>query len=473
MGRFLKIVIIFLFTIYSFAQESSLPDDLRQHNLTQFNSSLFNPTFSFDRNQPRSLSLWSRWQWQTVDADPTTLFVNYTQKIDAQSSAGIGFFQHNTGLFLNTGGILNYAYAISLGEESNLIFGTNINFYNQKLADDRLINGDQVDIAQLSTENSFVAEFAPGLRIQVKDFDMAMTIENALDYNFSDNERGETSRIFSASIGNRFPIFLLDEVSYLRPLAYVRAVPNEDTQYGLTALFSNPKFWVQGGYNSFYGVSGGAGATLFEKFSIGALVEFGLDNTISAEDPTFEIVASYYFGKQTFAAKEKKEKKSVEERMDEVEERRRLAQEERERQRLEKERLIAEARQDSLNKAREIELAAVKEQNRLDSIARVQREQEVEIQPNEKYEEVVTSDGLEPGFYLIANVFGTQKYFENFMTTLQAQGLKPKSFLRSLNGYNYVYLERFDTIEEARAARDSNFNGRYSEALWIFRVRGE
>lgn len=472
MCRFFNFAIFFLFTIYAFAQENGLPEDLRQHNLTQYNSSLLNPTFSFDRNQPRSLSIWSRWQWQTVDTDPTSLFVNYTQKIDAQSSAGVGFFQHNTGLFLNTGGVLNYAYAIPLGEESNLFFGANISFYTQKLADDRLVNDNQIDLAQLSTENSFIAEFAPGLRIQANGFNMAMAIENALDYNFSDNEREAASRIFSASISNDFPVFLFDEVSYLRPLAYVRAIPNEDTQYGLTTLFSNPKFWVQGGYNSFYGVSGGAGATLFEKFSIGALVEFGLDSAISNEDPTFEIVASYYFGKQAFSAKEKKEKKSVEERMDEAEERRRLAQEERERQRLEKEQQLAAARQDSINNAREAELAAVLQQNILDSIARVQREQEVEIQPNEKYEEVVTSDGLEPGFYLIANVFGTQRYYDNFMQTLVANGLEPKSFLRSLNNYNYVYLERYDTIEEARAARDSNFNGKYTEALWIFRVRG-
>ncbi|MDT0607295.1 PorP/SprF family type IX secretion system membrane protein [Croceitalea rosinachiae] len=473
MHKLLKIFIIYLFTFHVLGQERNLPGDLRQHNLNQFNSSLFNPTFSFDRNMPRSITLWSRWQWQTIDADPTTIFLNYTQKLDAQSSAGIGFFQHNTGVLINTGAILNYGYAIPLGEESNLIFGTNISFYNQKLADDRLIDDSQIDLVELSTENSFIAEFAPGLRIQANGFSMAITIENALDYNFSDNEREAASRIFSASISNDFPVFLFDGVSYLRPMAYVRAIPNEDTQYGLTALFSNPKFWVQGGYNSFYGVSGGAGATLFEKFSIGALMEFGLDNAISDEDPTFEIVASYYFGKQSFAAKEKKEKKSAEERMDDVEERRWLAEEERERQRLEREQQLATERQDSINKVREAELAAVREQNRLDSIARVLREQEVEVQPNEKYEEVVTSDGLEPGFYLIANVFGTQKYYESFMNTLRTKGIEPKSFFRSLNGYNYVYLGRYNTIGEARAARDSNFNGKYSDALWIFRVRGK
>lgn len=473
MGKFLKTLSLCLFTLYAIGQNPNLPADSRQHNLTQFNSSLFNPTFSFDRNQPRSLALWTRWQWQTLDTDPTTIFVNYTQMINANSSGGIGFFQNNTGLFLNTGGIANYSHAISLGEGSNLIFGANVNFYGQEIADERTLNNPELDDELTNAGNNFMVEFSPGLRIQVKDFGMAMSIDNGLNFGSSNNEGNNNSRIFSASIDNNFPIFLFDQVSYLRPLAYIRAIPNEDTQYGLTALLSNPKFWVQGGYNSFYGISGGAGATLFKKFSIGALVEFGLNNTIRNEDPTFEIVASYYFGKQKFKEKEKKEKKSVEERMDEVEERRRLAKEERERQRLEEERLLAQALQDSINASREAELAAVREQSRLDSIARVLREQEVEVLPNEKYEEVVTSDGLEPGFYLIANVFGTKRYYESFMQTLRSKGLEPKSFLRSLDGYNYVYLKRYNTIKEARMARDSKLNGKYPDALWIFRVRGK
>jgi hypothetical protein len=67
-------------------------------------------------------------------------------------------------------------------------------------------------------------------------------------------------------------------------------------------------------------------------------------------------------------------------------------------------------------------------------------------------------------------VFGTKKYYEAFMKTLGTKGLAPKSFYRSVNKYNYVYLERYDTMEEARKARDSKFGGRYQDALWIFRV---
>jgi len=96
----------------------------------------------------------------------------------------------------------------------------------------------------------------------------------------------------------------------------------------------------------------------------------------------------------------------------------------------------------------------------------------VEVRPNERYEEVENEEGLEPGFYLIANVYGTKKYFDNFMKTLREKGLEPKSFYRSFNTYNYVYLERYNTMEEARKARDSKFYGKYADKTWIFRVKG-
>lgn len=126
---------------------------------------------------------------------------------------------------------------------------------------------------------------------------------------------------------------------------------------------------------------------------------------------------------------------------------------------------------DSIAQARSREIALAKERARLDSIAAVELQKDVELLPNERYEEVVKEQGLEPGFYLIANVFGTKKYYENFMKTLKQKGLSPGSFYRKANGYNYVYLGRYNSINEARQARDSKFDGKYQDKLWIFRIR--
>lgn len=470
MPRFALFLIFVFGSFVAIGQQREILPDFRSHNLTQYNASLMDPTFSYTKNMPRSLSVWTRWQWQTVDGDPTTLFANYTQRLTRQTAIGIGFLQNNTGIYLNRGGNLNFSYAFELGQESNLVLGTNIFAYNQELADTRTeMNPDGGD--PMNSGNSFIAQFSPGIRINANNFSMGMVVENAIEQNFTNSDMESAPRVFTGFVSNDFPIFLFDQVSYLRPQAYIRSISDFDTQYGLTALFTHPKFWLQGGYNNFYGISGGAGVTLFEKFSIGGLVEYGISEPASNEDLTFEIVASYFFGEQKFAKKEEKEKKSVEERMEEVEERRRLAEEERERKRLEEERQLAQARQDSIRMAREAAIAAELEKARQDSIARVEREREVVVLPDEKYEEVVTSDGLEPGFYLIANVFGTKKYYENFMKTLREQGLDPESFYRSSNRYNYVYLRRYNSINEARRARDSNFDGKYEGKLWILRIR--
>ncbi len=87
-----------------------------------------------------------------------------------------------------------------------------------------------------------------------------------------------------------------------------------------------------------------------------------------------------------------------------------------------------------------------------------------------RIETAKASEGLTPGYYLIANVFEDKQNFEKFMRILSDSGLEPNSFYRESNGYTYVYLERFDTEAAALKAHDSQYNGQYTDATWILRV---
>ncbi|WP_343486111.1 PorP/SprF family type IX secretion system membrane protein [Allomuricauda sp. d1] len=573
------------------AQEVSLPEDLRQHNLTQFNASLLNPTYSYDWNRPHAASFWSRWQWQTIDGDPTTLFFSYTHKLSAASTIGGGFIQHNTGTFLNTGGLLNYTHAINFDPNIKLLLGANILGFQQELADDRFMPNPDIDLPVFSETNDFLLQFTPGARLLVNNFSVALALENAIDINLTDSDRDGLGSIFIGALSNDFPVYLSEGLgnSFVRPLLYVKTIPNADTQIGLNALFSTSKFWFQGGYNNFYGPSLGLGLTFFKHFSVGGLMEFSTGDDLDGEDSTFELLVSYHFGKakpdqevesgveeevkladelpkveeeqeeqdeqkrQQEAERLQRERDSINQALAEAKQRQvqdsirrvnaqqkqqreqdsiamtrqkeadaqreqkrldsiaKLQQQEREAEALREQRRLdslaqvrekearaiieqrrtdsiaelqqekeqAEAlqkqqRADSIAEQQRKEAEALREQQRLDSIAKLQQQEEVEVKPGEKYEEVTRNeDGLQPGFYLIANVFGTKKYFDNFMKTLQEKGLNPKSFYRKLNKYNYVYLERYDTVEEARKARDSKFNGKYPDKTWIFRVRLE
>ncbi|MEM9648893.1 MAG: PorP/SprF family type IX secretion system membrane protein [Bacteroidota bacterium] len=485
------------------AQETMLPTDFRQHNLTQFNASLLNPTFSLDWNRPNSVAVWSRWQWQALDGDPTTIFANYTQQINGNSAAGVGFLQHNTGTYLNTGLNLNYVHGLELDGNIRLLFGLNVFGFREKLADDRFTPNPDIDLPELENTDDFILMFSPGLQLQIDKFGLGLAVENAVDVNFSNSDRGrgDGGTVVYGTLTYDFPVMLFGgtDDNFVRPILYVKSIPDGDTQFGLNSLFSTSWFWVQAGYNSFYGVSGGLGITLARQFSVGGLMEFGGDEELSEDNSTLELVVSYHWGASDQRKKvvdfdlEKDDVLARARMQAEAENLRKEEQAKREAQLQEEQRLKLEAEQlqeenrlleakaaalaqkkkkDSLDTANAIAEAQRRaEQQRLDSIAKVQA-QKVEVRPNEKYEEVKSAGGLEPGFYLIANVFGTKKYYENFMAQLQKRGLEPKSFYREVNKYRYVYLNRYDTMDEARKARDSKFFGRYADKTWIFRVRG-
>jgi type IX secretion system PorP/SprF family membrane protein len=530
-------------------QEPSLPGDFRQHNLTEYNSSFLNPAFALDRNQPSSLALWSRWQWQFFDTDPTSLFMNYTARINEMSAGGIGFFQQNTGIFTNTGATLNYAYDLVFNEKVSLGVGVNLFGYSQKLTDTRFFIPNPLQ-PEITTD--FILQLSPGVNLKIDRFSLGLVSENLFDYNFTTNERNTSpeDRIFMGLASYEFPISILnsDNSSILRPTVYLKSIPGLDTQIGLMGLLSTSKFWAQGGYNSFYGVSFGAGGRFFKRLSLGALVEFGTSTDISGTDPSFELVTAYKLDSPEPTPQEVQEELIVEE----IEREEQLKQEmtkvealaakkaEKEEKRLqrinekrakdsllrvERENALAQElskrnlkrQQDSLQRAQQklanAEAAAILAQRRQDSLSAVSDAREaalaqerervqdsieaadlaatalakekaeieqknkpkevVKPKAGERYEEVTKEGTLAPGYYLIANVFGTKRYFDAFMADLNKKGLDPKSFYREANKYNYVYLGRFDSIDEARKARDSKLNGRYPEKTWIFRVVGE
>ena len=122
-----------------------------------------------DRNNPPSAALWARWQWQTYDADPTSIFFNYTHKLNEASAIGGAFFQNNTGIFINTGGAINYAYAIDFSPKIRLGIGLNFFIFQQKLADDRFFRPNPI---QMEPENDMVLQLAPGFNLRVDKFNI-------------------------------------------------------------------------------------------------------------------------------------------------------------------------------------------------------------------------------------------------------------------------------------------------------------
>ncbi len=528
MGKWIFACIALLVARPMLSQQSTLPPDLRQHNLLAVSPHLFNPTFSLEQKTRHEVALWSRWQWQTIDGNPTTVLADYTANF-GRLAAGTGFFQNNLYHFQQTGWMLHLAYQIPINDRARVSLGANFFGYVQELSDNRLIV-DEPLLPFFDDTRDFIWRLNPAVQFSYDRFGVSLVFENLPDYSF--DARGSATRS-----GDRTFMVMSDYTfdlesgngATLRPLLYFKKIPGYDNQVGLTALYDTDRYWVQGGYNSFYGPSLGAGARLFGRLSLGGLLEFGAAKDPNALNTTYEVFASYRFGETDRRQKVVGFEAAVEEEMrqeTQQAEAARLAQENARRDSLQTELALQEARQrdsldavaqateksrreqrreaallaaaaakqrDSLTAAELAGQQAAAEAKRRDSLAAATREAELlaaqrkrdsvdaarlavseeEVKPlsGEVYQEVSAEEGLEPGFYLIANVFGTQRYRDAFLRELQGKGLDPGHFYRAANKFNYVYLKRYATMSEARRARDSHFDGKYAGDLWIFRVR--
>ncbi|WP_405411578.1 PorP/SprF family type IX secretion system membrane protein [Maribacter sp. Asnod1-A12] len=74
------------------------------------------------------------------------------------------------------------------------------------------------------------------------------------------------------------------------------------------------------------------------------------------------------------------------------------------------------------------------------------------------------------GYYVVANVYKGGQYMNNFIDDLNGQGINADYIDNPNTGLKYVYLERYDTFEEAVAAHDNKLNGTYDGATWIMNV---
>ncbi|MBQ0735354.1 PorP/SprF family type IX secretion system membrane protein [Aquimarina celericrescens] len=77
---------------------------------------------------------------------------------------------------------------------------------------------------------------------------------------------------------------------------------------------------------------------------------------------------------------------------------------------------------------------------------------------------------IENGYYLITNIFKRENYFERGMERLKEQGLQPQYFRNPKDNYIYVYLKKFDSLDEAKQSLFSNVNNSYSGDLYILKI---
>jgi type IX secretion system PorP/SprF family membrane protein len=77
------------------------------------------------------------------------------------------------------------------------------------------------------------------------------------------------------------------------------------------------------------------------------------------------------------------------------------------------------------------------------------------------------------GYYVVANVYKGGQYLDNFLNKLSNKGINADYIDNPNNGLKYVYLDRYDTFEQAEAAAKSNLNGSYDGPTWIMDINNK
>ena len=471
------------------SQRTTLPVDWRQHNLPKYNANLFNPALSFVRYETKNLSVWGRLQWVGVEDSPTTYLINYGGRFGKQSGAGIALFQHNIGLFTDSGLMVNYARGIRLARESWLAFGINVVGLRRGLNQASFITPEPDPVLQ-NSDQDFILAVMPGINLTVNAFNFGIMSENLLDYNFtiSDQQTDFSDKIFLGYVSHDYK--LKGGVNspwrgtFFRTTVYGKTIPDQDFQYGAQAYIDVPQYgWAQVGYNNFYGISGGIGTKVAPGIAIGFVVETGT-NLTRAFGATYEVNAAIEFGGKS--SKNNRDKPiSFKEgpKPKKKEKIKKTTATKAANDKAKNEQNISTSKSTDSKKTIKNDSISVNAENigdlPIEKLKNINRDTDKTVlnnvfksnNVNPRYKVVDRIEGVEYGFYLVVNVFSQKKYYDLFMRLLSNQGLNPKSFFNPTNNYYYVYLRKYDRLSDVERDRRTQYNGKYKGETWILWVK--
>ena len=569
--KFVKYIAIFLLAALAFTNARAQEDDPvllyspASQNLLKFNRFLINPTFSTVQEDKSYINLLHRNQSVQFKDNDQTYFLSYSGRIGDRSGLGLSLYTQSIGPVSNIGVLANYAYGVKLSDKSNFTFGGNLAYYSTGLDRNNIDVIDSDDFRLNGTEDSNVLSFQPGFNISYGKIDFGFFAENLFDYNLKTSksltefaDKTYSSHLqYTHSFTNDSGIM---EGSRLMPLARVRMNgqnrfasddgEGQDISYGGSLILDLPKLgWLQGGYDSFYGASAGAGFNINRRLSLGYTMEKGFTTDLDNLGITHEISFAYSFTPnltedRVMLEDDYEDELADEENIDQndlatneeiAELKRKLA---------ENDAIIQELmfRQDSLEGNRQKDLErrfnmvmsmvrnetngkrpdleqkaenlflgnqtkpkvaqqsennnnyipngtnlknqrkAVLAQNETDPSRNtaVQDKTRSKVQTGKSAQTTQSNtvksrkfknlDGVEDGYYVVANVYKGGKYMEKFVNDMNNQGFSSDYIDNPENGLKYVYLERYDTWQEALDAHKSNMNGAYTGDLWIMNV---
>jgi type IX secretion system PorP/SprF family membrane protein len=84
--------------------------------------------------------------------------------------------------------------------------------------------------------------------------------------------------------------------------------------------------------------------------------------------------------------------------------------------------------------------------------------------------ETFRANGVDAGYYIIANVFSNANNANRFVKLLNSKGLNASYFVNPKNNYRYVYLKKHSSWNNALISYYTKLNQSYDQQMWIMRV---
>lgn len=299
MKEYLLYMVIILFSIQlAQSQEDGVVSfDIPIRNSLKFNRYLIDPTFSFVREQNKYLSFYNKREWMQFDDAPQTYLASYSGRFKENSGIGVGLFQQNYGVLTTFGGIVNYAYNVTLNNESNLTFGMNLGIYKSGLNEGKIIT-NYPDPSLENIPSNTLLTINPGINYGTTFFDFGVSIKNVVLYNL------KTSKIIEEDPNQSIQAHIMytgymDSRGFFDQAKFSGLLRTEfkqdNTIVSGLAMVTVPKgIWAQAGYNSRYGMSAGLGLNISEQISIEYNFEKAMGD-LSTFGSSHEITLAYKF----------------------------------------------------------------------------------------------------------------------------------------------------------------------------------
>ena len=96
---------------------------------------------------------------------------------------------------------------------------------------------------------------------------------------------------------------------------------------------------------------------------------------------------------------------------------------------------------------------------------------EPKTQPRARVRTMNMMPGLEPGYYLVVNVYSKKPYADKFIDELRSDGINANFFLNPTTGNRHVYILKTADRAEAIKLYNNNLNGKYYDRKNIIHIK--